>query len=220
MSQEAAIQEMASKIAAQRASQPGSIANLAAAFVEAKKGIRNVVKNATNPHFNSNYADLSAVLDTFTEPFAEQGLALLQAPGEIVDGNVTLMGLLIHKSGESISFRTMLPIGPKVTAQAAGAVITYARRYQAAAVAGIAQVDDDANAASGEAPAPRASKKTQNPTYAQGVEALLETIANAETVEGLEGSKAAVTELGDRAVADAYVARRKELKAAKGKTTT
>lgn len=203
------IKDLQAQIAAAR---PGSIANLAAAFVEAKKGIRNVVKNANNPHFGSNYADLSAVLDTFTEPFADNGLALVQAPGEIVDGNITLMGLLLHKSGESIMFKTQVPLGAKATAQAAGSAITYARRYQASAVAGIAQVDDDGNTASETTPAPRKPAKSKAPSEGGELIDRIEAAVNANDLAALEALKPEVAELGDRAVADAYVAGRKALK--------
>lgn len=193
----------------QIAARSGGIANLAAAFVAAKEEISNPTKNASNPHFGSNYATLDAVLGCFTEAFTKNGLALIQAPGELTDGNVSLVGLLVHKSGESIQFRTQLPLGPKATAQAAGSVITYARRYQAAAIAGVSQVDDDGNAGSSDEKQ-RRGKKAEEP--ASDNSALLDAIANAEDMATLEGLKEQVKQLGDKAIADAYVARRKVLK--------
>lgn len=207
------------ELAKAQAKQP--LANLAKAFVAAKRRIGSeVTKNSANPHFGSNYADLAAVLDAFTGIFAEEGLVLMQAPGEIVDGNVTLAGLLLHESGESISIRTQLPLGPKATAQAAGSALTYARRYQAAAVVGLAQVDDDGNSASEpakEKPGKRAASKAPPEDYAVKAEQLRDKIAASTDEAGLKALKQEVADFGDKAVADAYVARlREHREAAKG----
>ncbi len=195
----------------QTSEQPG-IKDLAEAYVRATAKIQGVVKNAQNPHFGNNYADLSAVLDVAKPAFAEEGLALLQAPAEIDGDKLTMVGLLMHKSGQSISFRTQLPIG-KATAQSAGSAITYARRYQWASVAGLSQVDDDGNDAS--KTRGRAATKETGDSYAGQVEALLARIAATETVADVEGLKAEVADLGDQKVADAYLARKKELKGKK-----
>ena len=52
-----------------------------------------------------------------------------------------------HSSGEWISQQMSLPMS-KVDAQGAGSALTYMRRYALAAVVGVVQADDDANAAS------------------------------------------------------------------------
>lgn len=196
------------------------IGELAAAYVAAMAEIENVVKNANNPHFNSNYADLGAVLDTIKPVFAKHGLALLQAPGEMEGDKIALIGMLLHKSGQSVGFKTQLPIGPKSTAQAAGSAITYARRYQAAAVGGIAQVDDDGNAASNEQPrrAKRVPEAGDPPataeegSYSDKKTELIARIKATAGLAALEGIKVEVADLGDQVVADAYVAQKKEHK--------
>jgi hypothetical protein len=129
------------------------IDKLAPDYVKAWAALDVVVKNSDNPHFKSGYADLTAVLDTIRPVFAKYNLALFQAPGrmvELANGElaVSIVGVLMHSSGQSISIDTQLPLGGKATAQAAGSAITYAKRYQAQSVGGIAPVDDDGNAAS------------------------------------------------------------------------
>lgn len=189
---------------------------LAPAFVAAWGELDNVVKNKANPHFGSNYADLGALTDTVRPVFAAHGLAFLQAPGEMDGDKLTLIGLLIHKSGQSVSFRMQCPTG-KPTAQAVGSSITYMRRYMLAAIAGVAQVDDDGNAAS-ERTAPRKPSPSARPdssasaSYADEVETLLAQIKAAESIESLDKHRGAIQELGDQKVADAYVARKKALK--------
>jgi len=194
-----------------RTAQP--LSNLAAAYVAAWGAIDNVVKNAANPHFGSNYADLGAVLDTVRPVFAAHKLALMTAPGEMVGDQMTLMWMLIHASGELISGKMSLPIGNKPTAQAGGSCLTYMRRYLNASVGGIAQVDDDGNAASATQKAPR--EKVSPAEYAGAQCDLKAKIAAAGSVAELDALKPAIAELGDQKVADAFTSRKRELKAAK-----
>lgn len=193
------------------AEQNKGIGQLSAAYVKARKKITHTTKNRQNPHFGSDYATLDAVIDSYAQPFGEEGLALLQAPGEIDGDKISVIGLLMHESGQSVSFKTQVPLGSKVTAQAAGSAITYARRYQAAAVAGIAQIDDDGNAAS---ESPRSKANAKGPSYAEGVEALLAEI-DTMTSAGMDDVKKKVQALGDTKVADAFIAKKKALKEAK-----
>jgi hypothetical protein len=190
---------------------------LAKAFARAYADVQNVVKNKENPHFKSNYADLGAVLDTVKDTFAKHELAVYQAPGRLADLGggkfaVTVASILMHSSGQMLSIETQVPLGDKFTAQAAGGAITYARRYALAAIAGIAQVDDDGNEASGTTERPRRGK-----SYAAEVASLTEAIQGfTGTVAELETQFAgAVQDLNDEAVATVYRTKRRELKAAK-----
>lgn len=122
-----------------------SIASLAGALAKAQAEIENASKNAANPHFKSKYADLAEVLNTARPVLAKHGLSVSQWPG-FADGVVTLETLLAHSSGEWISNVASAPIG-KLDAQGVGSALTYLRRYSLAAVAGIAQEDDDGNGA-------------------------------------------------------------------------
>lgn len=187
----------------------GGIGLLAKAYTKAWGEINNVVKNAANPHFGSNYADLGAVLDTIRPVFAANGLALLQAPGEIEGDKIALMGMLIHESGESISFKMHVPIG-KATAQAVGSALTYGRRYQGAAVGGIAQVDDDGNAAS--EPAKKAEKTEKPAKREEASPGLMEKIAATSTTAELEALKPEVKAAGVTEISEAYLAKKKTLK--------
>lgn len=128
----------------------GHADKLAAAYVKAWGAVRHVVKDANNPHFGSDYATLEATMNAIRGPFADNGLALMQAPGSMNEAGdrIRVKWWLFHESGQLIADVTELPIGNKSTAQAAGSAITYARRYQAMALAGIAPKDDDGNEAS------------------------------------------------------------------------
>jgi hypothetical protein len=208
---------------AQLARDKGNLDKLAPAYVRAWGEVANVVRNANNPHFGNDYADLSAVLDAMKPAFAKHGLALLQAPGEMADDKVTVVGMLIHESGQFISVKTELPLGSKATAQAAGSAYTYARRYQAQAFAGIAPVDDDGQAASQPPPKREAKEVKEKPDGGGKAELLRELnaievsakLSKLDATAQLEGLKERVRALNDEEVASLYVEKKKSIRGSK-----
>ena len=121
------------------------IGKLAGALAKAQGGITGALKDSANPFFKSKYADLAACWDACRKPLSENGLAVIQTT-EIRGEFVSIVTLLAHESGEWI--RSRLPMKPKdFSPQAVGSTMTYARRYALAAMVGLAQVDDDAEAA-------------------------------------------------------------------------
>lgn len=131
--------------------QSESIASLSKALAAANKVVENATKNAVNPHFKNKYADLAAVLDTVRAVYADNGLSVIQAAGAVYIEqklHAVVETQLVHESGEWVRGTLMLPVKDP-TAQGLGGAITYGRRYALAALAGIAQEDDDGNTASG-----------------------------------------------------------------------
>lgn len=122
-----------------------SIAALAAALAEAQGEMENASKNSTNPHFKSKYADLAEVLNTVRPVLSKHGLSVTQFPS-YGEGLVHVETIIAHKSGEWMSEKCSAP-AQKQDPQGVGSAISYLRRYSLAAVCGIAQEDDDANAA-------------------------------------------------------------------------
>jgi hypothetical protein len=137
------------------------IGKLAGALAKAQGGITGALKDSANPFFKSKYADLAACWDACRKPLSDNGLAVIQTT-EIRGEFVTIVTLLAHESGEWI--RSRLPMKPKdFSPQAVGSTMTYARRYALAAMVGLAQVDDDAEAAQrrGDEPAKPDPKKVK-----------------------------------------------------------
>jgi len=122
-----------------------SIAEIAGALAKAQSEIANAHKKSVNPHFRSSYADLAEVLNTVRPVFASHDMSVIQAP-EYGDGIVTVETMITHSSGEWIASSVSAPVS-KQDAQGVGSAITYCRRYGLAAMAGIAQEDDDGNGA-------------------------------------------------------------------------
>ena len=126
-----------------------SIANLALALSKAQLELSNPKKTSTNPFFNSKYADLSEVINASKTVLAEHGLSVMQFLS--YTNMVHVETMMLHSTGEWISETLSLPIA-KHDAQSIGSTCTYARRYSWAAICGLAQEDDDANAAVGHKP--------------------------------------------------------------------
>jgi len=120
---------------------------ICSALVKAQKGFGPALKSSQNPHFKSRYADLSACVEAVVEALNDNGIALTQHTHH-AEGGVCVETILIHESGEELSFGKLFVPCTKQDAQGYGSAITYARRYQLQTALGIAPEDDDGNAAS------------------------------------------------------------------------
>lgn len=126
-----------------------SIKQIVPALLKAQQAIEFAVKDATNPHFRSKYADLPAVIDAIKKPLNENGIVFMQIPADDKDGYIGVETILLHTSGEWISGTAHCPIGNKQDPQGYGSALTYLRRYSLGSVVGLySDVDDDGNAAS------------------------------------------------------------------------
>lgn len=139
------------------------INELAAALSKAQGEMRNAGKNADNPYFKSKYADLGEILNTAKEPLAKYGLAITQLYDGMSSKDISVTTMLMHSSGQYIANTGNYP-ATKQDIQGVGSAITYARRYSLAAMLGLAQEDDDGNAAcqqTQKAAAPKAQEKPE-----------------------------------------------------------
>jgi threonine dehydrogenase-like Zn-dependent dehydrogenase len=112
-----------------------------ASLVKALSELTNLAKDKVNPHFKSRFTSLDAILDATRSVLAKHGLALSQEP-VFEDGMAGVVTRIIHTSGESRESKLILPLRDQ-SAQGVGSAISYARRYSAAAVLGIASDEDD-----------------------------------------------------------------------------
>lgn len=122
-----------------------NIGQIAAALAQAQGEIENATKGSVNSHFKSKYADLAEILSTVRPVFSKFDLSFCQMPS-FAEGKATVETILMHKSGEWLASSLSAPVGAKQDAQQVGSCVTYLRRYSIAAIAGIAQEDDDGNA--------------------------------------------------------------------------
>lgn len=161
--------------------------------------VREPVKDAKNPFFNSKYAPLNSVLPDVKDVAKKHNFMVVQrVTGG--DGNVAVETVLMHKSGEfvssgTISMAIMMDKNGAITPQALGSTVTYLRRYQLYPFLGIAELDDDGNAGSHKQE-PETKGKAKNkpepvqekPEYSDGLERIEfyeKEIAETKKVDGL-----------------------------------
>ena len=131
--------------------------SIAEALAAAQSKMGNAVKNSVNPHFKNRYADLSAVRDVVIPALAAEGIACIQHV-DGADGCVTVRTTLHWGETTIEAGNCSIKIDGRNAAQAVGSATTYIRRYQLAAMGGIAQEDDDGQTATS---APRAQQNQQ-----------------------------------------------------------
>lgn len=103
-----------------------------------------IIKDAKNPYFKSNYADINAMLEQL-QPLLNKYKVAIEQP--MRDGKVFTI-LTCVDTGDSKS--SSLELQPMSDPQKLGSVITYYRRYTLQGLLGIRTKDDDANIASGQ----------------------------------------------------------------------
>ena len=126
---------------------------LAAAMAKAFAEIEAATKDATNPHFRSKYADLTAVIGAIKPALVANDLFFTQPPRP-AEGGVCVETVLHHSSGENMSLGTLFVPANKQDAQGYGSALSYCRRYALLSAFGVPTEDDDGNAAVKSAPVP------------------------------------------------------------------
>jgi hypothetical protein len=116
---------------------------LATALAQYQASAKNPNNSASNPFLKNKYAPLNEILNEVRPELAKHGLSVSQLVGG--EDRIGVTTMLLHKSGQYIADTVSLtPDSSKglSTAQNAGVVITYLRRYGVTAILGIAGEDD------------------------------------------------------------------------------
>lgn len=128
--------------------QSDDISGLAKALAKAQGEVDGALKDSSNPHFKTAYADLASVWGACRKALSSNGLSVTQTTKPSDGTTVTVVTQLMHESGQWLRGElTMRPM--KADPQGIGSCITYARRYALAAMVGVAPEDDDGEGASG-----------------------------------------------------------------------
>lgn len=102
-----------------------------------------------NPFFKSGYVTLEGVQKAVDEALKDTGLSYVQMVYNDGNGGVGVETVIMHEDGEVLSSGQLSLRPTKNDPQGYGSAITYAKRYQLAAMFGISSdKDDDGNAAS------------------------------------------------------------------------
>jgi hypothetical protein len=124
--------------------QSDSIGELAKAL-SAAQGEMDAAKKDSKGNYGK-YTTISSILEVVKDALSRNGLAVVQAPMPCESGCICLRTTLMHTSGQWIASQLTMK-AENVSPQKIGSVITYARRYALAALLGVGQEDDDAQAA-------------------------------------------------------------------------
>lgn len=161
-----------------------SIQLLATALSKAQAEMPAIKFDSKNPFLKNDYASLGAIIAGARPVLAKHGLSVSQLTfGD--DGVAGVETVLMHTSGEWISQSISMPIGEekgKSSAQVAGSIITYLRRYSLASILGIYS-DEDGD---GNKPEPE-RKPTRAKPEAQANDDIM-TIERASKVTNSEGT--------------------------------
>jgi hypothetical protein len=186
-----------------------SIASLAKALAQFQKEVKQPKKDADNPFFKSKYVPLDNVVDAINECGPKHGLSFTQWPTvHPENGRIGVTTMLLHESGEWMEFDPLYMNSEKDTAQGAGSVITYARRYSLSAAYGLAsETDDDGNEASGDPNKPAQPRQQQSQSNTQQPKKpAIQSQSGAKTVTEpqakLLGNKARLAEVGLAHISD------------------
>jgi hypothetical protein len=167
-----------------------TIGALAAALAKAQGEMKDAAKDGSNPAFKgSKYSTLSAIREAVREPFSKNGLSYTQYFEPHGFDAVCLITLLMHASGEWIKSRLVLPVTKK-DPQGFGSAITYGRRYQLAAIAGVTSDDDDDGNA-----AVKPAKVEQAPPAESDVD-VAELVKSLETAPNVDALAKAILAVG------------------------
>jgi len=119
-----------------------TLKEIAVALRDAQVDTKFAIKDSTNPHFKSRYADLTSVIVAVKDSLNLNGIVFIQTPTESAPGTLALTTRLLHSSGEWIEDTAVCPL-QKNDPQGYGSALTYLRRYSLASITGLYQDDDD-----------------------------------------------------------------------------
>ena len=126
---------------------------LAKALVTAQAAMSHAAKDAKNPHFKSAYSSLASVIDAVRPHLSANGLAVVQKTHD-AEGGVCVETVIIHESGQEMSFGKLFVPASKHDSQGFGSALSYAKRYSIQTALCIASADDDGEAAVKASPKP------------------------------------------------------------------
>lgn len=128
---------------------PEEKTNLYKGMSKFRKQLKQPKLDGDNPFFKSGYVTLEGVQKAVDEALKDTGLSYIQKVYNDGNGGVGVETIIMHEEGESLSSGQLSLRPTKNDPQGYGSAITYAKRYQLAAMFGVSSdKDDDGNAAS------------------------------------------------------------------------
>lgn len=118
------------------------------AIASFRKALKQPLKDADNPFFNSKYVPLENIVEVIDEAIQGTGLSYTQEI-TFAENKVSVATWIFHESGQYIEYEPFDVMTKKTDAQGQGSAASYGRRYTLSAAFGItSDADDDGNEAS------------------------------------------------------------------------
>lgn len=122
---------------------------LDAALAAAQGEILVAGKAKLNPHFKTNYADVTAIWVACRPALSKHGVSVSQWPVHSKDGRLHLITRVAH-AGQWMKSRFSIPIS-KDDPQGYASAVTYIKRFALAAAVGVVAQDEDDDGAAASA---------------------------------------------------------------------
>lgn len=192
---------------------------LLTALNKAMREMADPVKNKSNSHLRSNYADLGSIIEAVEGPLLDNGLVCVQLvqAGATAESPSILVTRVYHcESGEYLESSAPL-VADKPGLQALGSAISYQRRYTLQSMLFRVAVDDDGEAATVRKPAQAPKPQAQaQPKQADDVSVaeLVGMIREAKDMSALNALAARAKSLPDNEKEEcraAYMLKKQEL---------
>jgi hypothetical protein len=121
--------------------------NVYAAFAAAQAEFKSPAQSGVNPHFNSRYSTLGDIFAATLPALNKHGLVFTQT-GHTNETGITLVSRIVH--AETTDYiESVLPLPMDPNPQKFGSLLSYLKRYAAAAMFAVVDgMDDDGEAAS------------------------------------------------------------------------
>ena len=158
--------------------------NIYEALSAAQSEMGKALKDSSNPHFKSKYADLASVMDACMPALTKHGIALTQ-PFVSSDFGQAVKTVLTHGASETYVECAVPVLLGKQDMQSLGSAFTYARRYGLMAMSAVAPEEDDGNAAAANAPKQNKTRESLQDAWRDGVlDSLPDNPTDAQKAEG------------------------------------
>ena len=127
-----------------------TLKDLAPSLAKVMSEVGPALKDSTNPHFRSKYANLAACHAVSIGPLTANGFSFPMFPSyDLASNTLSVTALLLHSSGEFIESTLTIPLKDGANAQDVLAAETYARRGLYPMVGVVPDDDDDGETAVG-----------------------------------------------------------------------
>ncbi len=117
------------------------------ALARAQANYKPVTKTGYNPHFKSSFLNYEDLIEASREALVKEGISIVHCLTYNAEKDISCLETSLLCNGQTIVSTAPIYLKDRTNIQSLGSAITYLKRYQYAAICGIAasEEDDDGN---------------------------------------------------------------------------